>query len=87
MPKVVVTHPVSDVAQWASKHSERAAAFAPFASNLVEYFPGDGSNVVAVTLDVHDMAGLQAALGSPAVAALKKSHGVLDPMMVFVEKS
>lgn len=87
MPKVVVTHPVSDPVQWANKRSERAAAFAPFASNLVEYFAGNGNNVVAVTMDVHDMAGLQAALGSPEVAALKKSHGVLDPMTIFVEKS
>ena len=31
MPKVVFTHAVKDVAHWASKHSERVKAFAPWA--------------------------------------------------------
>ena len=65
MPKVVFTHAVSDPAHWASKHSERVVAFALWGSNVVDYLSADGSNNVAVSVDVHDLAAIQAALGSP----------------------
>ncbi len=86
MPRVVVTHAVRDRADWASKHAERVAIFAPWGSNAVEYLAADGSNNVAVLVDVHDMAKLQAAINSPEVAAGKQAHGVIDPMIFHVEK-
>jgi hypothetical protein len=87
MPKVVFTHAVSDRDHWASKHSERVDAFASWGSNVVDYLSADGSNNVAVGVDVHDMAAMQAALSSPEIEAAKKAHGVLEPITLLVEKS
>ena len=86
MPRVVFTHPVSDRAHWASKHSERVAAFASWGSNVIDYLSADGSNQVAVSVDVHDMAAMEAALTSPEMAAAKQAHGVLDPLALHVER-
>jgi len=86
MPKVVFTHRVSDRAHWASKHSERVEAFASWGSNVVDYLSTDDSNNVAVSVDVHDMAAMQAALESPEIEAAKKAHGVLEPVTVHIEK-
>ncbi len=87
MPKVVFAHRVSDRDHWASKHSERVEAFASWGSNVVDYLSADGSNNVAVGVDVHDMAAMQAALDSPEIEAAKKAHGVVEPITLLVEKS
>ena len=87
MPKVVFTHPVSDRAHWASKHSERVQAFASWGTNVVDYLSADGSNNVAVSVDVHDVAAMLTALESPEIEAAKKAHGVLEPLAVCIEKS
>jgi hypothetical protein len=86
MPRVVITHKVKDRAHWASKHSERVAAFAPWGSNVIDYLGSDGGNDVAVSVDVHDMAGMHAALTSPEIAGAKEAHGVIDPLTFHVEK-
>ena len=86
MPKVVFTHAVRDRAHWASKHSERVAAFASWGSNVVDYLSADGGNKVAVSVDVHDMAAMQAALSSPEIEKAKQAHGVLDPLSMHIEK-
>ena len=44
MPRVVFTHAVTDRAHWASKHSERVAAFAPWGTNVVDHFNTENSN-------------------------------------------
>jgi len=87
MPRVVFSHPVKDLAHWKSKHSERVEAFKSFGSNVVDYVSADGSNKVSVGVDVHDMAAMQAALKSPEIDAAKKAHGVLEPLVILVEKS
>lgn len=86
MPRVIFTHPVRDPKLWASKHSERVAAFAAWGSNVVEYFAADGGNNVAVSIDVHDLEAMQASLASPELAAAKEAHGVLEPMVMHVEQ-
>jgi hypothetical protein len=86
MPTVVFTHPVRDRAHWASKHAERVKAFASWGSNVREYLSADGSNNVAVSVNVHDMAGMQAALTSPEIEAAKQAHGVLEPLTMHVER-
>jgi hypothetical protein len=86
MPKVVFTHSVRDRAHWASKHSERVAAFASWGSNVVDYLGADGGNKVAVSVDVHDMAAMQAALTSPEIEKAKQAHGVLEPLTMHIEK-
>lgn len=87
MPRVVFAHSVKDRALWASKHSERVAAFAAWGSNVVDYLGADGSDNVAVGVDVHDMAAMQAALASPEIAGAKQAHGVVDPVIVLIEKT
>lgn len=86
MPRVVFTHRVSDSAHWASKHSERVEGFASWGSNVVDYLSADGSNNVALSVDVHDLAAMQAALDSPEIKAAKQAHGVLEPVTIYIEK-
>jgi hypothetical protein len=87
MPRVVFTHSVTDPALWASKHGERVTAFAPWGTNVVDYLSADGSHAVAVSVDVHDMEAMQAALTSPEIAAAKEAHGVVEPVSLLVEHS
>ena len=86
MPRVVFTHAVLDPALWASKHSERVTAFASWGKNVVDYLSADGGDTVAVSVDVHDLAAMQAALGSPEIAAAKQAHGVVEPITMLVEQ-
>jgi len=87
MPRVVFTHPVSDLAHWASKHSERVDAFASWGSNVVDGLSVDGSNNVSVSVDVHDLEAMEAAMATPEMDAAKQAHGVLEPLSVFIESS
>ena len=66
MPKIVITHAVKDVDTWLKGKAERVAVFSPFASNVTDYVAMDGSKNVAVTADIHDMAGAQAIMSSPS---------------------
>jgi hypothetical protein len=86
MPRVVFTHAVSDVDHWVSKHAERVQAFSAWGSNVVDHVNADGSKSVGVSVDVHDMDGMQAAMQTDEMDAAKEAHGVLEPVMVFVEK-
>jgi hypothetical protein len=88
MPKMVVTHAVVDVERWLKGKAERSAAIGPFATNVTDHVAADGSNNVAITADIHDMAGAQAMMASPSpeAAAQAESHGVLQPMTVYIEK-
>ncbi len=86
MPRVVFTHPVRDRAQWASKHSEQVEAFASWGSNVIDYLGADGSNNIAVSVDVHDLAAMQAALDSSEIEAAKQAHGVLGPLRSTLRK-
>lgn len=88
MPKVVFTHKVIEIERWLRGKEERAGAFAAYATNVTDYVAMDGSNEIALTADVHDMDGAQAMLASPPaeVAALMESHGVVPPIMAFIEK-
>ena len=88
MPKVVLTHSVVDVERWLKGKDERAAALGSAGSNVTDYVAMDGSNTIAVTADVHDLAGAQAMMASPSAedAAAMERHGVLPPFMVYIEK-
>ena len=43
---------------------------------------------IAITADIHDMAGLQAMMASPSpeTAAQMERHGVIQPLTVYIEK-
>jgi hypothetical protein len=88
VPKLVITHAVVDVERWLKGKEERAAAIAPFASDVTDHVALDGSNNVAITADIHDMAGAQAMMASPSpeAAAQAESHGVIQPLTVYIEK-
>ena len=84
MPKVVFTHPVTDVALWLSKHHERVELFAEWGTNVVDYAIADGSNMVALTIDVSDMDAMQAAMATEEIGKAKDAHGVMEPIVMYV---
>jgi hypothetical protein len=88
MPKVVITHKVVDVERWLKGKAERAAVVGAYATQVTDHVAMDGSNNIAVTADVHDMAGAQAMMASPSPedAAAMERHGVIPPLTVYVEK-
>jgi hypothetical protein len=86
MAKMVITHAVVDVERWLQGKSERVAEFGRFATNVTDHVAADGSNNVAITADIHDMAGAQAAMDSPEGAATAERHGVIPPATVYIEK-
>jgi len=55
---------------------------------VTDHVAMDGSNNVAITADIHDMAGAQAVMASPSPeqAAAGERHGVINPITVYVEK-
>src|SRR4051794_25627933 len=61
MPKVVFTHAVVDVDRWLKGKPDREV----LGSNVVDYVAEDGSNNIAISVDVDDPAALQAMLASP----------------------
>ena len=87
MPRVVFTHTVNDLDLWVSKHSERVQAFSPWGSSVVDHVDAAGSKSVGVSVDVHDMDGMWAAMETAEMDAAKKAHGVLEPVKVLVQKS
>jgi hypothetical protein len=89
MPKVVVTHSVVDLEKWLQGKSERAEAIGTMGGrNVVDHVAHDGSNTVAISADVEDVAGVVATLASPPaeLAAAMERHGVLPPVAVYVEQ-
>jgi hypothetical protein len=88
MPKVVLTHAVQDLDRWLQGKAERAAAIeSGSGSNVTDHVAHDGSNNIAITADVSNLAALQAMLSSPPpeVVAAMEAHGVVQPITVYVE--
>ena len=88
MPKMVMTHAVVDIDRWLAGKTERAALIGTFATNVTDYVAADGSNNIAITADVQDADGAQAALASPSpeAADAMERHGVILPPAVYIEK-
>ena len=88
MPKVLVTHAVKDVGKWLEGKAERAALLGKYAKDVQDHVAADGSKMVAITADVHDMAGMQAMMAAPPpeVAAAMERHGVVPPMTTYLAK-
>jgi hypothetical protein len=89
MPKVVITHSVVDVDNWLKGKSERADAIGGMGGvNVVDHVAHDGSKTIAVSFDADDVATVTAAIASPPVemGAAMERHGVIPPLMVYVEK-
>jgi hypothetical protein len=88
VPKMVITHSVIDIDRWLNGKAERADAIGTVATNVTDYVAADGSNNVAITADVHDVAGAQAMMASPSpeTAATMEKHGVAPPLTTYIEK-
>ena len=88
MPRVIITHDVIDLQRWLAGNAERVAAISAMGGSLVDTVALDGSNKVAVTADINDLAALEAMLTSPPpeLAALMEKHGVIPPFTTYVEK-
>lgn len=88
MPKMVILHKVVDTERWLAGKAERAATISAYATQVTDYVAADGSNTIAVTAELHDVAGAQAMMASPSPeeAAAMERHGVLPPLTVYVER-
>jgi len=64
--------------RWKSFDAERTTAFAPFATDVTSYTDPNGGKTVALTVNVHDVAGMF--MQTPAAAAIMEKHGVLQPV-------
>ena len=88
MPRVVITHAVVDVERWLNGKADRTATIeSGSGSNVTDYVAADGSNNIAITADVADLAAMQAMLASPPpeVAEKMEAHGVVPPISAYVE--
>ena len=88
MPRVVITHAVEDIDRWLQGKAERRAAIeSGTGSNVTDYVAHGGSNNIAITADVSDLATLQGMLASPPpeVLAAMEAHGVVQPITAYVE--
>lgn len=88
MPRMVITHPVADIDKWLGFKAERAEAIEGVGgTNVVDHVTGDGSNMIAVSCDVADVDAVKTTLASPSpeMAALMEKHGVLPPMVAYLE--
>ena len=88
MPTMVITHAVADVDKWLGFKAERAEAIAGLGgSDVVDHVAHDGSNQIAVSANVTDVDRIMAALASPPpeLAAAMEKHGVLPPLVAYVE--
>jgi hypothetical protein len=84
----VVTHQVVDIERWLKGKEERVQVIGPYATEVTDYVAADGSNTVAITANIHDMAGAQAMMASPSPEdqALQEKHGVILPFTMFIER-
>ena len=88
MPKVVITHAVEDIDRWLQGKAERASAIeAGTGSNVTDYVAQDGSKNIAITADVDDIDAMKSMLAAPPaeVAAAMEAHGVVPPLMAYIE--
>jgi hypothetical protein len=88
MPKMVITHAVVDIDRWLQGKAERVEIISKYATNVTDHVAADGSNNVAITADIHDMAGLQELMASPSPedTAAEERHGVIQPITAYIEK-
>jgi hypothetical protein len=82
---MVMIHDVQDVNTWVKYKAERAEAMG--GSNVVDHVAQDGSNTVALTVNVEDAEAVLAQVVSPSAELLDvmQRHGVVPPLKVLVE--
>jgi hypothetical protein len=82
----VITHAVQDVDRSLRGKAERAVAL-PGAADVTDLVAMDGSRQGAVVFEIDNLDALKALLSSvsPEMAAQAESHGVIMPMIVYVQ--
>ena len=86
---VVITHAVVDIDRWLQAKAVRHAAIkSGTGSNITDFVAADGSNNIAGTADIADLAAIQSILTSPSpeVLASMQDTGVIPPITVYTEK-
>jgi len=89
VPKLIGMHNVVDVDKWLSFKADRAGAIGSMGgSNVVDLVAQDGSNAVAIVADVDDAEAMIAAMAAapPELQTAMQEHGVLPPLVFYVEK-
>ena len=89
MPRIVITHGVTDVDTWLQGKAERAEALGGLGgSNVVDHVAQDGSPAVALTADVDDVDRLMETIAAPPaeLADAMARHGVQPPLTIYVER-
>jgi hypothetical protein len=89
MPKIVITHDVADVDTWLEFKSERADAVSGMGGrDVVDHVAHDGSNRVALSVEIDDVDAMVAAIASPPPELLgaMERHGVIPPLTVYIER-
>ena len=87
MSRIVITNAVEDVEHYKGKEfaDRLAEIMAPFGTEVAVYVAADGSNRVAVAVNVHDMEGMMAFTQTPEAAANMEADGVIQPIVFHVE--
>jgi hypothetical protein len=88
VPKVIITHAVVEIDRWLAGSADRAAAIeSASGSNVTDYVAHDGSANVAIAVDVADLEQMSAMLAAPTpdVLAKMEQHGVVPPIMAYVQ--
>jgi len=89
MPRLVITHNVTDVDAWLSFNAERTETVTGIGgTNVADHVAVDGSKSVAVSADVEDVESFLATLAAPpaAIAEVMQRHGVEPPLVAYVAK-
>ncbi len=91
MPKMVITHGVVDADNWLKPEhkKERAGGIVAMGgADVRDFVAEDGSNAVAISADVQDVAAALATIAAPPpeLGALMEKHGVILPLKIYVEK-
>jgi len=86
MPRIVITHAIQDIDRWLGGKTERVEAL-PGAVGVTDLVALDGTKNAALTFEIDDLDAFKSMLSSlpPEVAAQAESHGVIQPMTVYVE--
>lgn len=83
MPKMVFTFKVEDVAKFKSFDKEREDSFAPYATNLKSYIDIEGSNIVAMIMDMHNEEEFFALHNADDHDSNMKRQGVIRPVTIL----
>lgn len=85
MPRLIATHEVDDVAHWLAS-PKREEVFASIATDIRTFVDPTRPNHVGLSMEVADMAALQAIMESPEGAEAMKYDGVHpDTLAIYVE--